>query len=90
MDQHERIAATYATAADTLDSLPFWHHFGRRTVERLGLQPGARVLDLCCGTGKSTLACLNAVPEGRVVGVDNSAGMLDVARKNLSSFLEAS
>lgn len=82
MDQHERIAATYATAADTLDSLPFWHHFGRRTVERLGLQPGARVLDLCCGAGASALPAAEAVgPTGSVLGVDITEALVEQARR---------
>src|SRR5690349_14635094 len=52
---HRQLAATYRAAADHFDDLPFWSHFGRATVARLGLQPGARVLDLCCGTGASAL-----------------------------------
>src|SRR5512139_3696745 len=71
MDARARIAATYTAAADTLDTLPFWHHFGRRTVERLGLRPGARVLDLCCGSGASALPAAEMVgPTGSVLGVD--------------------
>ena len=74
METHRRIAATYGAAADTFDSLPFWHHFGCRTVQRLNLQPGARVLDLCCGTGASALPAAEAVgPSGSVLGVDVTA-----------------
>lgn len=81
MDAHARIAATYTAASDTLDTLPFWHHFGRRTVERLGLQPGARVLDLCCGTGASALPAAEAIgPEGHVLGVDITATLVAQAR----------
>lgn len=71
----------YTSAADTLDRLPFWHHFGRRTVERLALAPGARVLDLCCGTGASAIPAAGAVgPSGTVVGVDITEALLVQAR----------
>lgn len=46
------------------------------SAERMGLRGDEHLLDLCCGTGKSTLACLKQLPTGTVVGVDNSEGML--------------
>jgi ubiquinone/menaquinone biosynthesis C-methylase UbiE len=42
---------------------------------------GARILDLCCGTGLSTEAVVAAFPKATVVGLDASGGMLDLARK---------
>jgi SAM-dependent methyltransferase len=66
-----RIVGTYSAAADYFDELPFWSYFGRRTIDRLALAPGARVLDLCCGTGASALPAAERVgPEGFVLGVD--------------------
>ena len=45
-----------------------------------GLRPGARVLDVGCGTGRPVAEYL--IRRGfRVVGVDQSAGMLEVARR---------
>ena len=65
------IIATYTAAADHFDALPFWHHFGRRTVDHLHLPAGSRVLDLCCGTGASALPAARQVgPSGHVLGVD--------------------
>lgn len=56
-----------------------------RAVSRLGLSEGATVLDLGCGTGASFRRLARAVgPTGRVVGVDQSAGMLDVARRRIA------
>lgn len=50
----------------------------RRTVRELGLQPGATVLDLACGTGDF---CRELAGRGlRPVGVDLSLGMLRSAR----------
>lgn len=46
------------------------------------LAPGARVLDVGCGTGVPTARDLSAAGL-RVTGVDISAGMLDLARANV-------
>lgn len=54
------------------------------SVDRMGLKGKELVADLCCGTGKSTIACLNNLPDGTVIGIDNSEGMLRVAREKLS------
>ena len=71
MADSARVIATYTAAADHFDALPFWHHFGRLTVERLDVPAGARVVDLCCGTGASALpAAERTGPTGHVLGVD--------------------
>ena len=43
----KRAATTYNAAADFYDhpANTFWERYGRRTVERLGLTAGQRVLD---------------------------------------------
>lgn len=76
--------ATYDAAHAHFDAAPlgFWRRHGERTVARLGLFPGARVLDVCCGSGASALPCARAVgPSGSVVGVDVSKPLLDLARR---------
>ena len=81
MANRSRIVSTYTAAADHFDALPFWHHFGRRTVEMLQLPSGARVLDLCCGTGASALPAAERVgPTGSVLGVDLTPALVDQAR----------
>jgi len=50
----------------------------RQLVERCGLSPGERVLDLCTGTGEQALQF--ARTGSRVVGLDFSRGMLRRAR----------
>jgi ubiquinone/menaquinone biosynthesis methyltransferase len=54
------------------------------SVNRMNLNGNEYLADLCCGTGKSTIACLNNLPNGNVIGVDNSEGMLQAAREKLS------
>ncbi|UCH66175.1 MAG: class I SAM-dependent methyltransferase, partial [Ignavibacterium sp.] len=51
----------------------------QRSVNRLVLRGDELVLDLCCGTGKSTISCLNNLSDGKVIGIDNSEMMLRVA-----------
>ncbi len=76
-----RIVASYTAASDHFDALPFWHHYGRRTIERLDLRPGASVVDLCCGTGASALpAAEQTGPTGRVLGLDLTPALVAQAR----------
>ena len=50
-------------------------------VDALRLKPGARVVELGCGTGINFPLLLKQLgPEGKLVGVDLSARMLDIAR----------
>ena len=53
------------------------------SVDRMNLKGNEHLADLCCGTGKSTIACLNNLPDGKVIGIDNSEGMLEAAREKL-------
>ncbi len=50
------------------------------SARRLQLAPDARILDLCCGTGQSTLALRAVYPHATLVGLDVAADMLQVAR----------
>jgi SAM-dependent methyltransferase len=76
-------AATYAAAADHFDDpvLSFWDRFGSQTVDRIGLRPGDRVLDACCGTGASALPAAHVVAAaGQVLGLDLAEPALVLAR----------
>jgi ubiquinone/menaquinone biosynthesis C-methylase UbiE len=64
---------TCNAAADFFDdpALGFWERFGRATVERLDLNAGESVLDVCAGTGASAIPAAEIVgPTGNVVAVD--------------------
>jgi len=58
------------------------------SARRMQLNGSERVLDLCCGTGKSTLACLNQLPNGQIIGVDNSEGMLAEAQARFAAEMQ--
>ena len=78
-----RAASTYNASADSYDdpSNTFWNRFGRRTVERLNLKAGERVLDVCCGSGASALPAADRVgPTGSILGLDLSERLLVLAR----------
>ena len=50
-------------------------------AQRLGLRPGDRVLDLCCGNGRHMVHLLRHTP--RVVGLDYSPDLLALASEQL-------
>src|ERR1700677_2403733 len=45
---------------------------GKRLIERIGIKPGNRVLDIGCGTGRLVAAWIaeRVGPTGTVVGID--------------------
>jgi trans-aconitate 2-methyltransferase len=57
--------------------------WGKKVFTRLQLRGDELVLDAGCGTGRLTAELLEAVPQGRVVGVDLSQNMLNSARQHL-------
>ena len=78
-----KAATTYNAASDHYDhpANTFWERYGRRTVERLQLPPGARVLDVCSGSGASAIPAAEIVgPGGSVTGVDLAKNLLGLAR----------
>ncbi|GAC1583434.1 MAG: hypothetical protein NVS3B24_22120 [Candidatus Dormibacteria bacterium] len=78
-----RARDTYDAAADHFDAAPlsFWARIGQRTVDRLRLAAGNRVLDVCCGSGATAIPAAQAVGNfGTVVGVDLAENLLALAR----------
>lgn len=54
--------------------------FRERIADEACLQATDRVLDLACGTGQGLSALAQRVPDGEVIGLDLSPGMLRRAR----------
>jgi len=56
---------------------------GREVMDRLELRGDETVIDAGCGSGRLTELLRERVPDGRVIGVDQSASMIDAARERL-------
>lgn len=78
----------WADRADSWISLEAHHHqviepAGRLAMDRLDPRPGQHVVDLGCGTGRTTVELASRVaPGGRIIGVDIAAALLDKARQH--------
>jgi demethylmenaquinone methyltransferase/2-methoxy-6-polyprenyl-1,4-benzoquinol methylase len=58
--------------------------YRRRALWKAGLRPGMHVVDVACGTGPVSRACLGILRgKGSVIGVDPSPGMLAVAQQRV-------
>jgi ubiquinone/menaquinone biosynthesis C-methylase UbiE len=76
------IASIYNERSTAYDTATFYHRLAEEYIRAAAPQPGARVLDLACGTGLVAFRAEAQVgPTGYVVGVDISEGMLEVARE---------
>jgi trans-aconitate 2-methyltransferase len=73
-------ARTYDQVADPQEE------WGREVLARFDLKGDETVLDAGCGSGRVTKLIFDLIPEGRVIGVDASPSMIDVAREQLADF----
>jgi SAM-dependent methyltransferase len=71
--------ALWAAHAEQFDRAVASYH--GRFMEAAGIGRADRVLDIGCGTGKTTRDAARIAIEGSALGVDLSAGMIDVARR---------
>ena len=82
MDEQQRKAMLkepFDTVSSCYDggALRFFPKSAQSMVSLLDLRGDEHALDVACGTGHASLAVARALPNGRVTGVDFSAGMLD-------------
>ncbi len=54
---------------------------GRDLAARISVAPVRRVIDLGCGPGNSTEVLAGLWPEAEITGLDNSADMIEDARR---------
>ena len=77
-ERYRRLAGQYDYATRRIEPIR------KQAVDALRLEPGQRVLDVACGTGKSFEMLREAVgPEGVVVGVEQSPEMLQQAAERV-------
>ncbi len=58
----------------------------RAAIQRIGIKPGDRVLDLCTGSGDIALWIAKHYPRCEVIGADVSQKMLEIASRRGSQF----
>ncbi|MFC7204459.1 class I SAM-dependent methyltransferase [Haloferax namakaokahaiae] len=78
----------WARVYDTIARRAPWIHAVRtEAADALSLAPGETVVEMGCGTGANLSYLADRVgPEGTVVGIDFSPGVLDVARRRLAAY----
>ena len=76
----DRIARRYDTV-NTVLSAGTDAGWRRRAARETALRPGGSALDIACGSGKLTAELARLAQGGRVVGLDFSPQMLEIARR---------
>ncbi|MBS3792383.1 ubiquinone/menaquinone biosynthesis methyltransferase [Candidatus Bipolaricaulota bacterium] len=88
---HEKVKGIFREIASDYDrvnriislgQIDRWRH---RLVSIMDIPEDGTVLDLGCGTGKLTRLIADKVSDGKVLGVDLTPEMLEIARKSLPS-----
>jgi len=79
---HDWDAETYDAIADPQ------FRWGTAVVDRLELHGDETVLDAGCGSGRVTALLAERLPDGRVIALDGSTSMLEIARRRLAPFVD--
>ena len=88
-DDTERVKNIFAEIAGDYErvngiiSLGQIDRWRRRLVSEMEISEGMSVLDVGCGTGKLTSLLASKLSRGRVLGIDLTPEMVDLAKKNL-------
>ena len=86
MKEQRRVRRLYNLIARIYDlRIGLWMPGRKPALEALRPRPGDTVLDLACGTGLNFRHIIERIgPQGRIVGVDCTRGMLKRARHRLA------
>jgi SAM-dependent methyltransferase len=63
-----------------------WHHYekiARGLIDRLRLYDTSKVLELASGTGACTRVVAKFTTKGKIIGIDQSEKMLELAKENM-------
>ncbi|MCL2642607.1 MAG: methyltransferase domain-containing protein [Candidatus Bathyarchaeota archaeon] len=71
-------------AKDYADNSQHQYQWAKELMSKLNLKGNEVVLDVGCGAGKITMELANQLPKGRVVGVDSSEHMINLAKSAVS------
>ena len=78
----QKIADIYSSRSANYDQGEWHPRIAHRLVESAQLQIGKQVLDIATGTGMVAIEAAQILGEqGRVIGIDISTGMIDIARQ---------
>ncbi|MCF7890473.1 ubiquinone/menaquinone biosynthesis methyltransferase [Candidatus Bipolaricaulota bacterium] len=86
---HERVREMFKEIASDYDRVNRVISFGqidrwrRRLVSLMDIPKGGSVLELGCGTGKLTRLIASRIDGGKVVGIDLTPEMIEIARETL-------
>jgi ubiquinone/menaquinone biosynthesis C-methylase UbiE len=78
---HSHDSSIFTSCLATLNSLPYFQDYKRKSFEIMNAREGCRILEVGCGLGFDAIALARIVGStGRVVAVDSSQTMLEAAR----------
>jgi ubiquinone/menaquinone biosynthesis C-methylase UbiE len=80
---HSNDPSFFSSCLVTLNSLPYFQDYKRKSFDLMNVREGSRVLEVGCGLGFDAIALARIVGNtGRILAVDSSRTMLEAARSN--------
>jgi SAM-dependent methyltransferase len=87
MDEHLRLEFNEWARAGRGEGMEKGHRpVGEQAIEQMNVQPDDRILDVGCGSGWATRLMAQKAAAGKVVGIDISDEMIELARSTSLEF----